>query len=149
MAEAGIPRQNDPLHKGTRPAHGPARRMPTARRRKGELEVEVRDVVVRFKKEYLRRGPAETRAFLIGDRVLVCSRDNLTPAEADLAGAGHGAELIRQVYREQVEQGRELLRAALEEVLGVAVRAIHADLCPRTGEAVLVLSLDGRPDAAD
>jgi uncharacterized protein YbcI len=53
------------------------------------------------------------------------------------------------VYREQVEQGRELLRAALEGVLGVAVRAIHADLCPHTGEAVLVFSLDGRPDVAD
>jgi uncharacterized protein YbcI len=38
---------------------------------KGELEAEIAQAVIHFKKEYMGRGPLSARAHLIGDLVLV------------------------------------------------------------------------------
>jgi uncharacterized protein YbcI len=115
---------------------------------RAELETRVRDLVIRFQKEFLGRGPKLTRAFLVGEHVLIVARLSLTPAEEAL-GDGDGAEMVRQMYRAQVEQGRAQLSTAVQETLGVRVRTFHVDLCPRTGETVLVLGLDGRPDGGN
>ncbi len=119
--------------------------MPTS---KAELETSVRDVFIRFVKDFLRRGPTQTRAHLVGEYVLIVSRHSLTPAEEALRD-GDGAELVRQMFRAQVGQGRAQLIALVEEALRVPVRTVHVDLCPVTGELALVLGLDGRPDYAN
>ncbi|MEK6201782.1 MAG: DUF2294 domain-containing protein, partial [Desulfobulbaceae bacterium] len=35
------------------------------------LEAEISDAVIKFEKEYMGRGPLETKTFIIGDMVLV------------------------------------------------------------------------------
>ena len=53
---------------------------------KGMLESEISQAIIKFEKDYMGRGPLETRTFLIEDMVLVRLRKVLTPAELKLAG---------------------------------------------------------------
>ncbi len=54
---------------------------PSKTKSKSELESEISRAMIRFKKEYMGRGPIETRTFLIEDMVLVRFKEVLTPAE--------------------------------------------------------------------
>jgi uncharacterized protein YbcI len=38
---------------------------------KGQIEAEICDAVIRFEKEYMGRGPLETKAYILDDMVLV------------------------------------------------------------------------------
>ena len=58
--------------------------MSEPRRSKGELEAEISQAVIRFKKEYMGRGPLSVRTYLIDDMVLVRLQGVLTAAEQKL-----------------------------------------------------------------
>ena len=78
-------------------------------RSKGELEAEVSQAVIRFEKEYMGRGPLETRAYVVEDMILVRLRNVLTPAEIKLVEAEdptRGRDLIKAIRRQLFEQGR-------------------------------------------
>ncbi len=114
----------------------------------GELEAEISQAIVRFEKEYMGRGPLETRTFLVDDLVVVRLRNVLTPAEHKLAASpdpARGRDLIKQLRQQLIETGAPILYEAVRGVLGVAVRSMHTDISTRTGERVIVFTLEGRP----
>jgi uncharacterized protein YbcI len=116
---------------------------------KGQLEAEISEAIVKFEKEYMGRGPLETRTHLVEDLVLVRLKRVLTPAEQKLAqteGARPGRSLIKQVRTELLENGRPLLEAALRDVLGREVVSLHTDISTKTGERIIVFTLDAPPD---
>lgn len=115
----------------------------------GELEAEISQAVIRFEKETMGRGPLETRTFLIEDLVLIRLKGALTPSEIKLAEAGDGQRgryLLKQTRQELVDHNRPMLEAIIRDVLGAEVRSLHTDISTRTGERVIVLSLDRKPD---
>jgi uncharacterized protein YbcI len=115
---------------------------------KGELENEVSNAVIRFKREYMGRGPQEVRTFLVEDMALVRLRGVLTPAEQRLAQVEdphRGRDLIKQLRVELIEHGRELLEEAVQNILGVPILSLHTDISTRTGESVIVFSLATDP----
>lgn len=115
---------------------------------KGDLEAAVSAAVVRFKREYMGRGPQEVRTFLVEDLAVVRLRGVLTPAEqrlAQLEDPHRGRDLIKQLRVELIEHGRELLEAALRDILGVGIVSLHTDISTRTGESVLVFTLAADP----
>ena len=117
---------------------------------KGELEAEISQAIIRFEKEYMGRGPLETRTYLLDDLVLVRLRNVLTVAELKLAEADekhHGRELIKQARQKLLEHGRPLLEAVIKDILGVNVRSLHTDISTKTGERIIVFTLDSK--AAD
>lgn len=115
---------------------------------KGELETEISTAIIRFKREYMGRGPQEVRTFLVEDMVIVRLRGVLTPAEQRLAQVEdphRGRDLIKQLRVELIEHGRELLEEAIQDVLGVRVVSLHTDISTRTGESVIVFTLSADP----
>ncbi len=119
---------------------------------KGQIESEVCEAVTKFEKEYMGRGPLETKAYVIEDMVLVRLKKVLTPAElrlADNADRKDGRELIKRVRITLVEQGRPLLEAAVENILGVKIISLHTDISTLTGERVILFSLEKPPEYAD
>jgi uncharacterized protein YbcI len=115
---------------------------------KGELEAEVSQAVIRFKKEYMGRGPLNVRTHLIDDMALVRLQGVLTPAEQHLAKVEEqhrGRDLIKQVRLELIEHGRALLETAVREILGVDVVSLHTDVSTRTGESIILFTLAARP----
>jgi uncharacterized protein YbcI len=116
---------------------------------KRETEREISQAIVRFEKEFMGRGPLEAKSYLIEDMVLVRLKNVLTPAELKLAeseASKRGRYLIKQVRQELIEQGRPLLDAAIQDVLGVKVASLHTDISARTGERIIVFTLEERPD---
>ena len=79
--------------------------MSAPRRSKGELEAEISQSVIRFKKEYMGRGPLTVRTYLIDDMVLVRLQGVLTAAEQKLAEVeerSRGRDLIKQMRLELI-----------------------------------------------
>jgi len=115
---------------------------------KGELEAEVSNAVMRFKREYMGRGPQEVRTFLVEDMALVRLKGVLTPAEQRLAQVEdphRGRDLIKQLRVELIEHGREILEEAIQAILAVRVLSLHTDISTRTGESIMVFTLSDDP----
>ena len=115
---------------------------------KGELEVEISQAVIRFKKEYMGRGPLSVRTYLLDDMALVRLKGVLTPAEQKLVQVeekSRGRDLIKQVRLELIERGSDLLEAAVQEILGVKVISLHTDISTTTGESIILFTLAGEP----
>ncbi len=97
--------------------------------------------MIKFEKEYMGRGPVETRTYIIDDMILVRLRGVLTQAEHQLAmspdNAG-GRELIKQVRVKLLESGRPLMEKAVEEITGSRVISLHTDISTVTGERVII-----------
>ena len=116
---------------------------------KGELEAEISQAVIHFKKEYMGRGPLSVRTYLIGDLALVRLQGVLTAAEQKLAQVeerSRGRDLIKQMRLELLEHARPILEAVVRDILGVGVISLHTDISTRTGESVILFTLDGKPD---
>ncbi len=114
---------------------------------KGELESEISNTVMRFKRDYMGRGPQEVRTYLVEDMILVRLKGVLTPAEQRLAQVEdphRGRDLIKQLRTELIEHGRELLEVAIYDILGIKVVSLHTDISTKTGESVLVFTMESK-----
>ncbi|MBI3622132.1 MAG: DUF2294 domain-containing protein [Nitrospirae bacterium] len=111
------------------------------RRTQGQIEAEIGNALIQFEKEYMGRGPQETRAFIIEDMILVRLKGVLTPAEQQLVKNPQGIELIKRVRSNLLEQGRELLTKAIESITQVPVISLHTDISTKTGERVIIFTL--------
>ena len=119
------------------------------RKTKRQLEAEISDAITRFEKEHMGRGPLETRTYLIEDMVIIRQKGALTRAEHQLTRSDRNArarELIKQVRMELIENGRSLLEDMVKDILRRKIRSLHADLSTRTGEKVIIFTLDRVPD---
>ncbi|MFK7735133.1 MAG: DUF2294 domain-containing protein [Pirellulaceae bacterium] len=118
---------------------------------KSETEREISKAIIRFEKEFMGRGPLETKSYLIEDLVLVRLKNVLTPAEMKLAESEsheRGRYLIKQMRQELIERGRPLLDAVIKDILGIDVVSLHTDISARTGERVIVFTLAQKPELA-
>ena len=121
-------------------------------RSKRETEREISQAIIRFEKEFMGRGPLETRSYIIDDMVLVRLKNVLTPAELKLAESEdreRGRYLIKQMRQELIERGRPLLDAVIKDVLAVNVISLHTDISAKTGERIIVFTLEQTPRCAD
>lgn len=113
-------------------------------RTKGQLEAEICEAVIKFEKEFMGRGPLETKAYIFDDMVLVRLKNVLTQAElklADVQASRDGRELVKRIRITLLEQGRPLLESAVEKIVGVKVRSLHTDISTVTGERVILFSM--------
>jgi len=111
---------------------------------KGQMEAEISDAVVKFEREYMGRGPEETKTYLLDDLIIVRLQGVLTPAERQLARSdaeGNGRALIKQVRMELLEKARPLLETIIRNITDQAVKSLHTDISTLTGERVIVFSL--------
>ena len=119
---------------------------------KGQLEAEISEAIIKFEKEYMGRGPDETKSYIIDDMILVRLRNVLTPAEKQLANTDDYAEgkaLIKQVRIQLLEKARMLLESIIHDVTGQKVVSLHTDISTVTGERVIIFALDGVPSFTD
>jgi len=119
---------------------------------KGQLEAEISEAIIKFEKEYMGRGPDETKSYIIDDMILIRLRNVLTMAEKQLAKTGNHAEgrgLIKQVRIQLLEKARTLLESIVHDITGQEVVSLHTDISTVTGERVIIFALDGVPRFTD
>ena len=108
----------------------------------GQLEAEIGNALIQFEKDFMGRGPKETRAYIVEDMVLVRLKGVLTPAEQQLAKNAAGTDLIKQIRSNLLEQARELLSETIEKITGCAVISLYTDISTKTGERVILFTLN-------
>ena len=112
---------------------------------KGQLEAEISEALIKFEKEYMGRGPEQTKTYIISDMIVVRLQRVLTPAEQQLAGASdemRGLTLIKQVRTELLEKARPLMEQIILDLTGKTVKSLHTDISTATGERVIIFTLD-------
>jgi uncharacterized protein YbcI len=108
-----------------------------------DLEAEISRSMIHFEKEYMGRGPLETRTYLLEDMILVRLKGVLTPAERKLVSSNspRSGYLLKQVRNELLSTCRPLLEALLQDILNVRVQSVHTDISTKTGERLIVFTL--------
>src|SRR6476659_8353334 len=114
----------------------------------GEIEAAVCEGIARFEQEYMGRGPKDIHAYLIGDLLIVRLKGVLTVAEQQLVAvlsAEKGRDLIKQVRIHLVETARPVMEAMILEITGSKVVSLHHDISTRTGEEIVLFTLENAP----
>lgn len=112
------------------------------RKTRGQYESEITRAIIEMEKDFLGRGPTETRTFFVDDMILVRKRGILTPAETKLAETPEGEDLIKQTRRQLFESSRPLIDKIVNRVLGCNVVTMHTDMNAGMNERILVLTVD-------
>ena len=112
------------------------------RKTKGQIEADISNALIQFEKDYMGRGPQETKAFIIEDMILVRLKGVLTPAEQQLAKNQEGMNLIKKIRSNLLEQGRELIKEMMEKITGLKVISLHTDISTKTGERMIIFTLN-------
>lgn len=115
---------------------------------KGQIEAEISEAIIKFEKEYMGRGPDETKTYLLDDMVVVRLQRVLTPAEKQLATENEttkGRELVKQIRMELLEKARPLLEAAISGITARKIISLHTDISTVTGERIIIFTLENSP----
>jgi len=110
---------------------------------KGMVEAEISDAMIKFEKEYMGRGPVETRTYIIEDMVIVRLKGVLTKAEVQLTQSEGGLGLIKQVRLKLLEEARHMIEAIIHDITGRIPISMHSDISTTTGERVIIFILNG------
>ncbi|MBU3912176.1 MAG: DUF2294 domain-containing protein [Candidatus Omnitrophica bacterium] len=111
-------------------------------RTKGQTEALIGEAIIRFEKEYMGRGPRETKTYIIRDMVFVRLKGVLTPAEEQLAKTSEGAELIKRTRMQLLEGAKVLLENTISDITSCQVASMHTDISTKTGERIIIFTLD-------
>lgn len=109
---------------------------------KGQIEAQISEAIIKFEKEYMGRGPMETKTYIIKDMVFIRLKGVLTPAEEQLAKSVEGAQLVKRTRVELLEGARLLLENVILDNTGCQVKSLHTDISTRTGERIIIFTLD-------
>lgn len=106
------------------------------------MEAEVSEALIKFEKEYMGRGPAETKTYIIEDMIIVRLKGVLNKAEEQLAKSEEGLFLIKKLRVTLLEKSRSLLEAIVFDITGANVVSMHTDISTVTGERMVIFTLD-------
>jgi len=114
------------------------------KKKRSELEIQISTTLIQFEKEYMGRGPVDIKTYLFDDIVFIRLKGVLTKAETQLASGGskENRDLIKRVRIELLEKGRPLLEAIIENILNRKVISLHTDISTRTGERLIIFTLN-------
>ena len=102
---------------------------------KGQLEALISEAIIQFEKDYMGRGPTETKTYLVDNLVIIKLQGVLTPSEKQLANSAEsdsGRELIKKMRHALLQKGR----CVLDGLVGVPLQA-RERLVSQGGDALL------------
>ncbi len=109
---------------------------------KGQIEAEISEAIIKFEKEYMGRGPKETKTYIIEDIIFVRLKGVLTPAEEQLAKTPDGSDLIKKTRVNLLEGAWVLLENIVFDITGCKIQSLHSDISTKSGERVIIFTLD-------
>jgi len=113
---------------------------------RGEVEAEFTQAIVKFEKDYLGRGPLDARTFFVSDMILIRLRGVLNAADRKLAETPDGQALVKETRRKLFEASRQIFDEMVQQIVGCKLVSFHTDMSMKTGERVIVLTVDTNLD---
>jgi uncharacterized protein YbcI len=108
----------------------------------GQIEAKISEAIIKFEKEYMGRGPMETKTYILKDMIFVRLKGVLTPAEEQLANTNEGANLIKRTRVQLLEGARILLENIILDITNCQIKSLHTDISTKTGERVIIFTLN-------
>lgn len=115
-------------------------------RTRGEREAEFTRAMIQLEKDYLGRGPEDVRTVFVLDMVVVRLRGILTRAEIKLCETPEGSALVKETRRRLFESARDIIAEMVTTITGAKMVSLHTDMSTRTGERVVVITVEGSLD---
>lgn len=109
---------------------------------RGMLEAEISEAMIKFERDYMGRGPTETRTYIVNDMIVSRLSGVMTRAEETLARTGEGMLLVKKVRSKLLEEARPILDGIISGITGARVVSMHTDISTTTGERVIIFTLD-------
>ncbi len=109
---------------------------------KGQIEAKISEAVSKFEMEYMGRGPKSIRTFIVHDLIIVRLSGFLSPSEQKLTDNPAGIELFKKMRSSLFEGGRGYLETLITDVIDVAIISTHSDISTKTGEKIIVITVD-------
>jgi len=109
---------------------------------KGQIEAKISEAIIKFEKDYMGRGPEETKTDIIGDMILVRLKGVLTLAEKQLAKTSEGIEIVKKTRAKLLEGARIILGDIISNTTGCQVKSLHTDISTKTGERIIIFTLN-------
>lgn len=106
------------------------------------MENAICNAIIKFEQEFMGRGPDDVRAFIVRDLVVVRLKGVLTPAERQLAKTSEGVEMVKQLRKNLIAQGRDKLCEQVSEITGAKILTVFTDIDAQIGERVFVFTMD-------
>lgn len=113
---------------------------------KGQIEAAISKSVVKIIKECLCRGPTDIRTYIIEDFIVIREKNVLVPVEQRLltdGDRGVGRTLVKQIRELLHEKCRKSFENAIKQITRRNVVSLHTDVSTKTGELLVVFTLDG------
>lgn len=108
----------------------------------GQIEAQISDAIIKFEKEYMGRGPTETKTYILRDMVVVRLKGVLSPAEKKLAKTAVGADLIKKTRVQLIEGAKDLLDKIISDITKLKITSLHSDISTKTGERIIIFTLN-------
>jgi uncharacterized protein YbcI len=118
-------------------------------RTRAEMEVAIRNAIIKFEQDFMGRGPTDVRAFIVRDLVVVRLKGVLTPAERQLAKTPDGVDMVKRIRQTLIAQGRDRLVEEVSDITGAKVLGIFMDIDAQIGEKVFVFTVGRDLEARD
>jgi len=109
---------------------------------KGTIEAEIANAVVRFQREQQGRGPADVRAHLLGDIILVRSGGIFTHTESRLAVTEEGRKIIKSARQELRSINSTEIEHIIGDIAGCKVLRSYCDIDVNVAEQMDVYVLE-------
>jgi uncharacterized protein YbcI len=109
---------------------------------RGTIEAEAANAVVKFQREQQGRGPADVRAHLVGELLLVRSTGIFTQTESRLAATEEGRRLIKSARQELRGINHGEVETIIAEIVGCRVVRSYYDVDVDAAEQVEVYVLE-------
>ena len=116
--------------------------MDTPKYTRGQIEAQISDAVSKFEKEYMGRGPKDIKTKIIQNHILIIIDGFLSKSEQKLANNNQGIKLIKDMRTALFENARNHLEELINNIINIEVVSMHSDVSTKTGEKVIVLTVD-------
>ena len=114
---------------------------------KGQMEAKISEALSIFETNYMGRGPRQIRTYIYQDMIIVRMIGFLSPSERKLAETPQGVEQMKSMRTMLFETAREEIEARITPLIGVGIVSIHSDVSTKSGEKVILFTLDSNLEA--
>lgn len=114
---------------------------------KGQMEAKISEALSIFETNYMGRGPRQIRTYIYQDMIIVRMIGFLSPSERKLAETSQGVEQMKSMRIMLFETAREEIEARITPLIGVGIVSIHSDVSTKSGEKVILFTLDSNLEA--
>ena len=109
---------------------------------KNQLEAKISEAVNKFEIEYLERAAKQVKAVIINDLIVIRLQGFLSCSEQNLAASDEGIDLIKKLKLTLFENSQKYLAALIQEITKTQVINMHSDICIKTGEKIILITLE-------